>query len=240
MDSVETKVIENYLSTTSSSNEALHENLQQSTLVLKRGLANWLNVSGKTVVDLGCGTGELCWLLKNSGAIRVVGVNLSLEEIQLAEKTISAEFVHADILTYLKGQKDNSIDNIFALNIFEHLDKDKLYQVLVQAHRCLKVDGELIAMVPNATSPFGAMTRYWDITHQLAFTPSSARQLQKIVGFKQIFFKEWGPRPHGLISTVRFCLWQIIRLQIMFRLLVETGSTKEKVYTADMLMKFVK
>lgn len=240
IEKVDSKIIENYLSTTSASNEHLHQNLKVATLGLKRGLADWLNVKNKAVVDLGCGTGELCWLLKAEGATEVTGVNLSLEEIQFAQKTVSTQFVHADILVYLKDQKENSKDVIYAMNILEHLDKDTLYQVMVHAHKALKHNGELIAMVPNATSPFGTMTRYWDITHQLAFTPSSARQLQKLVGFKQAQFKEWGPRPHGVISTIRYALWQCIRIGIMIRLMIETGSAKEKIYTADMLMKFVK
>ena len=240
MTSLQRKVTENYLQTTSHSNESLHQDLAKATLGVKRGLGDWLNVQGKKVVDLGCGTGELCWLALSAGASSVTGVNLSAEEIELAKKTIKADFQLADILDYLKKCEANSVDTIFAFNIFEHLSKDHLYETMTEAHRALKPQGELIVMVPNATSPFGAMTRYWDITHQLSFTPSSARQLQKIVGFKNTFFKEWGPRPYGFISTIRFVLWQLIRLSIMFRLLVETASTKDKVYTADMLIKFQK
>lgn len=240
MKSLQLKVTENYLQTTSHSNETLHKDLAKATIGIKRGLGDWLNVAGKKVVDLGCGTGELCWLALSSGASVVTGVNLSAEEIALAQKTIKADFQVSDILEYLKKCDTASIDTVFAFNIFEHLTKDHLYETMTEAHRALKSNGELIIMVPNATSPFGSMTRYWDITHQLSFTPSSARQLQKIVGFKNTFFKEWGPRPHGLISSIRFVLWQLIRVSIMIRLMIETGSTKDKIYTADMLIKFQK
>ena len=133
-----------------------------------------------------------------------------------------------------------SVDRIYALNILEHLTKDDLVAVLEQSQRCLRRGGQLIAMVPNATSPFGTMTRYWDFTHLAAFTPSSVRQLQRLCGFRSIEYREWGPRPHGLTSTIRYLLWQAIRGMIWFRLMVETASAKGGIYTADMLFRLTK
>ena len=116
----------------------------------------------------------------------------------------------------------------------------KYDRVLEQSRRCLRRGGQLIAMVPNATSPFGTMTRYWDFTHLAAFTPSSVRQLQRLCGFRSIEYREWGPRPHGLTSTIRYMLWQVIRGMIWFRLMVETASGKGGIYTADMLFRLTK
>ena len=105
----------------------------------------------------------------------------------------------------------------------------------------LKPGGTLVVMVPNATSPFGGMTRYWDFTHEIAFTPSSVRQLARLVGFKSdVEFRECGPIPHGLISGVRYLLWQAFRLGIWFRLMVELASSKGGIYTADMMFKLEK
>ena len=93
-------------------------------------------------------------------------------------------------------------------------------------------------MVPNATSPFGGMTRYWDITHQNAFAPSSVRQLARLVGFADdVQFRECGPVPYGVISSIRYGLWQVIRLLIWGYLMVELASSKGGVYTADMMFR---
>lgn len=210
------------------------------TAGLKRGLGDWLDVEDKVVIDLGCGTGELSWLACDQGASEVVGVNLSEEEIDFARPHVPAKFVHQDILTYLSQRPDDSVDRIYALNILEHLTKDDLVAVLEQSQRCLRRGGQLIAMVPNATSPFGTMTRYWDFTHLAAFTPSSVRQLQRLCGFRSIEYREWGPRPHGLTSTIRYLLWQAIRGMIWFRLMVELASDKGGIYTADMLFRLTK
>ncbi|MBA2238503.1 MAG: class I SAM-dependent methyltransferase, partial [Lysobacter sp.] len=160
-----------------------------ATRGLRRGLGDWLDVSGGRVLDLGCGTGELCWLALEHGASRVVGVNLSQGEIDFARPQVAAEFVCQDILEYLRGCPDGSFDHVFALNILEHLEKDQLVAVLEQSRRCLADGGALVAMVPNATSAYGSMTRYWDITHCTAFTPSSVHQLMRLCGFSAAQFR---------------------------------------------------
>ncbi len=208
-----------------------------ATLGLQRGLGDWLEVSGKRVLDLGCGTGELCWLARERGASLVVGVNLSQGEIDFARPQVNAQFVCQDILEYLRGCEDGGFDRIFALNILEHLEKDLLVAVLEQARRCLADGGTLVAMVPNATSAYGSMTRYWDITHCIAFTPSAVNQLTRLCGFSAAEFREWGPVPHGIVSATRYVIWQVIRAMTWFRLTVETGGGKGGIYTADMLFR---
>lgn len=235
------RVVRDYFASTSQSSVADRSvDYRALTAGLKRGLGDWLEVDDKDVIDLGCGTGELSWLACNQKAREVVGVNLSEDEIKFAQPHVPAKFIHQDILTYLSDCTDESVDRIYALNILEHLTKDDLVAVLEQSQRCLRSGGQLIAMVPNATSPFGTMTRYWDITHILAFTPSSLRQLQRLCGFRSIEFREWGPRPHGLTSTIRYLLWRVIRRIIWFRLMVETASGKGGIYTADMLFRLIK
>lgn len=56
---------------------------------------------------------------------------------------------------------DNSLDVVFTSNFFEHLpDKEALAHTLVEAKRCLKQGGRLIAMGPNITYCGDA---YWDV-----------------------------------------------------------------------------
>jgi SAM-dependent methyltransferase len=231
------RIVHDYFEVTSAASLQEGRDYKVATAGLARGLGPWLDVDGKSVLDLGSGTGELCWLALDRGASEVVGVNLSQGEVDYSSNHVKACFVCADVLKYLEEAKTASVDRIYALNLLEHLPEDTLVEVLEQSQRVLAPGGALVAMVPNATSPFGGMTRYWDFTHFRAFTPSSVRQLTRLTGFADADFREWGPRPHGVVSMVRFVLWQGIRYLIATRLLIETGSTKGKVYTADMLFR---
>ena len=66
-------------------------------------------------------------------------------------------------------------------------------------------------MVPNAFSPFGSVSRFWDLNHEWAFTPNNTRQLVEVMGFdSDVEFRECDPREHGLFNAVRYMLWQAI------------------------------
>jgi len=234
------RVIDDYFAITSSASAAAGAG-PRDLAGLRRRLGPWLDVHGKDVLDLGSGLGETCQLCREAGATSVIGVNLSQGEIDLARRYVPATFVCEDIESYLRRSAPDSYDRIFALNILEHLNKDALAHVLEGACRVLRPGGTLVAMVPNATSPFGCMTRYWDITHFNAFTPSSVRQLARLCGFGEaVEFRECGPVAHGPVSAIRYLLWQGLRLIIRFRLLIELASSKGGIYTADMMLRVTK
>jgi SAM-dependent methyltransferase len=189
-------------------------------------------------VDLACGLGELLYMLQSKGYTRLTGVDLCKPELDEAARFTSAELHHADICEFLGTLPDGSVTMITALNILEHLSKDRLGDVMRECRRALRPGGVMIIMVPNAISPHGALTRYWDITHEWAFTPNNFRQLGALYGFSpEVDVRECGPIAHGVISGIRYALWQLMRARIAFGLLVELGSAKGGVYTMDMLVR---
>lgn len=189
-------------------------------------------------LDLACGCGELVYLLEREGFGRTRGVDLCAEELEQARGYVRGELVHADILDDLRAAATGSLDFVTAFNILEHLPKDVLGEVLTEVRRVLAPGGTLVAMVPNAVSPFGGMTRHWDITHEWAFTPNNFRQLAALTGFDpHVEFRECGPVVHGVKSAVRYGLWQLIRLGIASWFMVELADRKGGVYTMDMLVR---
>jgi 2-polyprenyl-3-methyl-5-hydroxy-6-metoxy-1,4-benzoquinol methylase len=212
---------------------------ESSAQGLMRSLRPWLpHNHDARCLDLACGCGELIYLLEQVGFSNTAGVDLCKEELEEAGRYVRGSLAHADVLLHLNTLEPTSLDLLTALNVLEHLSKDKLYAVLKECRRVLRPGGTLVAMVPNAISPFGGLTRHWDITHEWAFTPNNFRQLAALIGFDhEVEFRECGPRVHGLVSAIRYALWQVVRGVIATRFMIEVGTTKDGIYSMDMLVR---
>lgn len=103
------------------------------------------DVSGKKVLDAGCGTGRMIKKLLEKGAI-VTGADISPEMLKIAKKKFDkAEFVEADIekLPF----KDESFDVVVASFVIVHL-KD-LKKAFDEVYRVLKPGGSFIVTNVN-------------------------------------------------------------------------------------------
>lgn len=234
-------ITERYLSTTqrlsSPVDRARYERLATH---LRRRLGQWLPRPGAKVLDLGCGLGELLYVSHALGCAECVGVNLCQEEIEAARPFVKARFLCADVLDYLRTSRE-TFDWIGALNILEHLEKEDLLELLSLAAGRLSPGGALVAMVPNAISPFAGVTRHWDFTHEWAFTPNNFRQIAPIGGFSDLVeFRECRPVVHGVRSAVRWVIWQGVRFVIRCYLMVEVADSKGGIYTMDMMVRLRK
>src|ERR1700675_4315105 len=94
------------------------------------------DVRGKTVLDLGCGTGENVVPLIERGA-RVVGIDISPDLIALAQQRINNANLEATLAAgdaYQTGLPDESVDAIFSMALIHHLDiklvRDEMWRVL--------------------------------------------------------------------------------------------------------------
>jgi SAM-dependent methyltransferase len=228
-----------YATTANRSHVASLEYYRSGADGLLRGLRQWLPADrAARCLDLACGCGEFLYAIESLGFGHTAGVDLCEEELDQARPFVKAKLSRDDVLDYLKASASESVDFISALNLLEHLSKDKLLAVLKECRRVLRPGGTLVAMVPNAVSPFGGLTRHWDITHEWAFTTNNFRQLAALVGFdRDVEFRECGPRAHGVKSAVRYFLWQGIRGAIATWFLIELGTTKDGIYTMDMLVR---
>lgn len=228
-----------YQTTARRGHAASRDHYERAADGLLNRLRPWLPESREArCLDLAAGCGETVYLLEREGFRHVTGVDLCQEELEHAASYVRGSLVCADVLDYLRQSGSASFDVVTALNFLEHVSKDKLLSILSEARRVLRPGGVLIAMVPNAISPFGGLTRHWDITHEWAFTPNNFRQLAALTGFDpEVKFRECGPVAHGVVSAVRYLLWQVIRAGIAAWLLIEVANPKGGVYTMDMLVR---
>ncbi len=111
------------------------------------------NIAGKTVLDLGCGTGETLVPLLRRGA-NATGVDISPDLIDLARQRLLQEGLPACISVgsaYDTGLPDKSVDVIFAMAILHHLDLPKVRE---EFRRILRDDGYIIIKEPVRYSRF--------------------------------------------------------------------------------------
>lgn len=185
------------------------------------------------ILDLGCGWGSFLAFLKSQGYTNLAGVDSSAQQVKIAHCLDLAQVEVGDIFTVLNKYR-NRFACISAFNVLEHLEKEQVLPFLKAVQTALKPGGCLLLEIPNANSPFGGRTRYWDFTHELSFTPTSLGQILRVAGFADVQFRERSPVVHGTKSWIRSRLWQFLRQVIGFYLLVEQGSAGYKIFTQDM------
>ncbi len=113
----------------------------------------YLDLSGKHVLDVGCGDGRLTRAMTEMGAT-VIGIDPG--ERQLA-KARAAEKIGSEI--YVEGAadelpvEDHSVDVVVFFNSLHHVPIDRLRQALTESRRALKISGTLYIAEPLAQGP---------------------------------------------------------------------------------------
>jgi 2-polyprenyl-3-methyl-5-hydroxy-6-metoxy-1,4-benzoquinol methylase len=176
------------------------------------------------IVDLGCGPGALLFALERAGYRNIAGVDLSQEQIAVAARLGIASATCATLEDFLAAQPSASVDVVLAMDVFEHLTRPQLMEVLASIRRAVRPGGRCVAHVPNAEGIFAAAIRYGDFTHETSFTRVSAAQVFRVAGFTQVDCFEDKPRVHGLRSLVRRIIWDAGTLPSRLLHLAETGA----------------
>jgi len=103
-------------------------------------------IDGRFVVDLGCGTGELCDVIKKLRPnCAVHGVDYSVEAIKQAKKKNPSNIYEvSDIAT--TGFEANQFDYVVSTETIEHLEKPE--ELLREASRLLRINGVFMLTTP--------------------------------------------------------------------------------------------
>ena len=181
------------------------------------------------ILDVACGSGQLLYFLEQREYTNLHGVDISAEQVELSRQVL-ADVVEGDAFEYLLA-RPSEFELIFSLDIIEHFTKDEVLSFLEACFAALRPGGRLILRTTNAESPWGNTFRYGDLTHELSFSPTCLVNLLSIMGFSSGYAFESGPVPHGLVSAIRWLLWQIIRLILMIYNYVEVATKGSGVYT---------
>lgn len=106
------------------------------------------DLTGKSVLDLGCGFGEHCKRFISEGATKVVGIDISEKMLEIAKKENSS-----DKITYINipmediGQLPGKFDIVISSLAFHYVED--FSGVVKNIHRLLSTDGVLIFSQEN-------------------------------------------------------------------------------------------
>jgi ubiquinone/menaquinone biosynthesis C-methylase UbiE len=144
----------------------IYHKLFDPQLAEARHVAVDLVAEGSSVLDIGCGTGLLCFALREQKHCRAVGLDLSHRMLEFARKASpfpDLTFIHGDA-TDLSDFADRSFDYATLLMLVHELTMSQQVQVLKEA---LRVAGRAIivdAAVPLPRNVGGTGIRFVEAT----------------------------------------------------------------------------
>jgi len=191
------------------------------------------------ILDLGCGKGGFIKVFLDAKYSNVTGVDVSSEEVEIANRFGILQAVQSDLMDWLKNAENQSYDLVLLLDVIEHFEREEALTILKEVHRVLKNNGGLILHVPNAEGIFGSRIRYSDVTHEQAFTFTSLCQISRHIGFTQFQCFEDKPIIHNLTSFIRRCIWDTFTLPIRLLFAAESGNFNVKL-SQNILFKATK
>ena len=186
------------------------------------------------ILDIGCGSGNFLEALRSSGYTNLEGVDVSPAQVEAGRARGLTRVTLAPAADYLLARR-RRYALITAFNILEHQTRAELFELLDLIHAALVPGGRLIALVPNAKGLFGAHVRFNDITHELSFTPQSVAQICAVTAFQCEAVLEHDPVVHGVVSAVRWTMWQGFRGLLLLARLAEGGDWRWPIFTQDLV-----
>lgn len=120
---------------------------------------------GASILDVGCGTGVLCYELRREKQCKVVGADLSLRMIEFAKKNSPFEdiqFVHRDA-TNLVNLQDDSFDYVVASLIIHEMHAEAQQQMVKETWRVGRKNLYVDSNAPLPWNIFGMLKRFFEV-----------------------------------------------------------------------------
>ena len=136
----------------------------------------------KSVMDVGCGTGEIAFWMAEKTPAQVLGTDLCVPFIENANKKYQLPNLRYGVLDFNKADefKGETFDYIVGNGILHHLYYH-LDEALVNMRNLLKENGKLIFLEPNLLNPYV----------YLIFSYSSLRKAAKLEPDEMAFSKRF-------------------------------------------------
>lgn len=182
----------------------------------------------KKILEIGSGQGFNTYLLSKIKHNKVIGIDLSKEDIKISRKRYpEVDFIvmNAENLSF----SNNYFDTVYAIEVLEHVDS--LDKVLNEIKRVLKKGGKLIVSVPYYKSEEWLLklrpTYFQEIHHVRIFKKNELENLLKNKAF--ILDKKI---KKGFLQHME--LFFLFKRKINSRTQVSIGSWRDNIWTKSL------
>jgi SAM-dependent methyltransferase len=176
-------------------------------------------VSGKRVLDYGCGTGYGTALISNN-CLQITGIDVSPEAIAHAQS-----HYNAPNLSYLQVKPaedaplpfpDSSFDVVLSFQVIEHVQDVSVY--LREIERVLAPGGYIIIATPDRSSRLFSFQKPWNMWHLREYTQDQLRDT--LIGrFSNVNVQKIGGRQDILdieLNRTRKLRWILLPFTLPF------------------------
>jgi ubiquinone/menaquinone biosynthesis C-methylase UbiE len=115
------------------------------------------DLSGKKILEVGCGSGYASLLLSEAGAFCTL-MDSSEGALKYSENLLQKIGVNKNKINYVLGSaekipfKDNSFDIVHNCGVLEHYNDEQIKRILFEMKRVTKRGGQVIVVLPNLLS----------------------------------------------------------------------------------------
>lgn len=143
--------------------QATHSNISQQYSVIPTFLRYLGRVKDKEVLDLACGNGFFTRIIKQRGALKVVGVDVSKKMLDLAKKQekkkpLGIKYLQYDVALMPKIGVFDLVSAVFLLHYAS--TKKELLAMCRNIYKNLKKDGRFITFSHNPVNPLQPNRKY--------------------------------------------------------------------------------
>jgi 2-polyprenyl-3-methyl-5-hydroxy-6-metoxy-1,4-benzoquinol methylase len=201
----------------------------------QRTLSQFLPVEKSAkILDVACGEGALLSFLKLKKYDNIFGFDISSENIDICH-SLGLNFVQKfDALKINDFESQESFDVIFALDILEHIPKEKAVIFLEQIKNRLKPGGYVIIQTPNMGCVTACLLRYNDLSHEFGLTEKSCISLFTIAGFD---INNISIKPAWNASTLSGYLREAYLCLLHHLIFITDGAGYSKIPTKNLLIR---
>jgi len=141
-----------------------------------------------------------------------------------------------DALTVLSQQRQ-LWDVVLMIDVLEHFTKDEFVNILHNVKTALKPGGKFVARIPNMDSYAGSTLANGDFTHETLLNASSAMQVFLACGFMNVMVHPSTLQTESALKEfIRKLLWPILKFRLKVELFANGLSTKNALFTPNMII----